>query len=643
MVEVLVVIVVFLVGILAIAQIFPRGFRILELNRRSSVASALARDSVERIKSNPEQLPEAILSVTYAGGNALPDPTRDSYDLGPVGDSIDGSGVLSRLGVPLGNWQRFTGANAMRRIVGETRQIPAPSLVGKSAPYYGSLVVLNNGPIDPDNGAVNAAAALRVYGPDLSRKLGQPNPLDLQDDSAYSVANPDVNSVSLWLPAGPQARTYLVSFSAYTTVGGISARRDYSYLQPVIVPVTAVNPATGSFPPFQVALATLLPVTDTLQSVVVSTVRVQRSFARVANTALFGAGDPYQFKLLNEYLGVILLSPSASGVSVVRSNGVREPLQVRFNYDVYDWRNLREDFRPTASSPFVHQLAVRGLKVGTENGPDGRPNGMLPSELAAPNGYLDMSATNDAEADNFVLMDMATGGVVYEKSALAPTTKLVVVDKSLGNVTLTTSNSSLAGLRAQILLPDGNRIEDVAMEGRSLRAIYRTKAEYAVQLLKAASQFSNTQDGANVFYDQYYIGGTGVVGGALTRVYFSKSNNGRKVNLGNVNFQSSASAGTRTMVGQDFLIGYPRDNDPTGLPCLDLRDVDPTATGFIYNSGSAVRDVRAASVAVRVIWNPTNLTLTNNGTTNLQKVEQWGREWRRNTNETFIQRSEIVR
>ncbi len=645
LVEVLVVIVVFLVGILAIVQIFPRGFRILELNRRGSVAAALAREAVEKIKSNPEQLPEAVLAVTYdATGVAQPRPDRDPYDLGPLGDSVRQNGNLYQGATLVGtDWTRFSGSNAMRRIVGETRQVPAPSLVGGSPLYYGGLLVLNYGPIDPDNGFANGAAALRVYGPDLTRKAGTPSALDLQDDSSYAVDNENTTGASVWLPTGPQARLYLVSFSAFTSVGGVVARRDYTYLTPISTVATAVNPATGTYPPSPTVLGTMLPATDVLQSVVVSSIRVQRSFNRVAKNAPFAVGDAYQYKLLSEYLGSILIAPEAHSVTIVRSNGVREPLQVRFNYDVYDWRILKEDFRPSSSVPYTYQLAVRGLKVATEVGPDGRGNGPLPFEGTPPAGYTDISPANAYLSDNFILVDLATGGVVSESVIGSPASRLIVVDKSLGTVTFSTQNAGMAGLRGQLLLADGTVLDNVPFEGRALRALYRAKSEYAVQLLKAPSQFSTTQDAANIFYDQYYVGGSGPVGGALTRIYFSRSNNGRKVNLGQLNYTRVGGGPVQNLVAQDFLLGYPRDNDPTGLPCLDIRDVDPAAMQFDWTSGSAVRDVKGASVAIRVLWNPETFNITANASANLQLVEQWGRNWRRNTNETFIQRGEIVR
>ena len=67
LIEVLVVIVIFLVGILAVVQIFPKGFQILLFSRNASVATALSRDEIERLKSRPDQLPDGIVAL-YPNG-----------------------------------------------------------------------------------------------------------------------------------------------------------------------------------------------------------------------------------------------------------------------------------------------------------------------------------------------------------------------------------------------------------------------------------------------------------------------------------------------------------------------------------------------------------------------------------------------
>ena len=65
LIEILVVIVIFLVGILAIAQIFPGGLNILRTTRNNTMATALARAEMERLKSQIDQLADAIVPARY--------------------------------------------------------------------------------------------------------------------------------------------------------------------------------------------------------------------------------------------------------------------------------------------------------------------------------------------------------------------------------------------------------------------------------------------------------------------------------------------------------------------------------------------------------------------------------------------------
>ena len=96
---------------------------------------------------------------------------------------------------------------------------------------------------------------------------------------------------------------------------------------------------------------------------------------------------------------------------------------------------------------------------------------------------------------------------------------------------------------------------------------------------------------------------------------------------------------------QDFVIRN-TPADPLG-PYVDITDVDGTATtldfyGNPYGSayGYAVRRVKGASVAVRVLWNPSFFSITSDSATNMQALDRWGRDWRRTTVETFLQRGE---
>lgn len=640
LIEVLVVIVVFTIGILAVAQIFPKGFRILDQSRRTAVAVALARDLGEQLKAHPESLPEEIVPVAEDGSGLLVvDPARSPYDLGPQGQLLTQAGVLtSASNVAFGDWQRLTGANVMRRVIGESAKISAPRQVGLTPEYYGSPTILQFGPIDYRPGSGN----MSVYGNDLVSHQGLPAAGDVRDDSEYFITNANTASISLSLPSGETGRNYRVSFSAYVTVGGQTQRQEFIGLGPVNV--AAQTPANGEYPLVTVALQTLINPTPLL-SVDTSTIRVQRFFDQIAKNASFVAAgetvpNPYKFKLLNESLGVLLFSPEAYNVSVLKPDGRHEALIARVNYDVYDWRIIREDFRVTSETPSLHELAVRGMKVSNEQGPDGRPNGLMFGEAApATAGFADMSSANAIASDNFMLVDLDTGGVYCEISKTVAGKRLISVDKSLGVITFTTLDASQAGTIGELLLPDGNT-RSVKLDGRAVRALYMTKNEFSAQVLKGAAQYRRATAPTNLGTAEYYAGPLG----DATKIYFSRSNQGRKINVGEIHYFRAGETTARALYSQDFLVDFPRvDASGLGLPAIDLKDVDPLAASLDYTSGYAARDIKGASIAVRVLWNPEIFRLQASPAANMTALEQWGRNWRRSTDDTFIVRAEVIR
>ena len=132
LIEVLVVIVVFLVGILAIVQIFPFGLDSLRASRAISLANSLARSEVQRLQGNSAQLPEAIVPTRTLGtGFQVLEPGHDPAILdAPTFTSasvrgIQSSGQLVVDGTPYGDWTRQSGANRVTRVLGEGRAVPA--------------------------------------------------------------------------------------------------------------------------------------------------------------------------------------------------------------------------------------------------------------------------------------------------------------------------------------------------------------------------------------------------------------------------------------------------------------------------------------------------------------------------------------
>ncbi len=639
LIEVLVVIVVFLIGILAIAQVFPKGFRILDWNRKATVAQTAIQDELARIKTHPDRLPDEIVPITTDSlGRYITDPTRSPLDLSTSATSVDATGTAYNGLLPIGTWQRSAAANLMRRVIGETQPIPAPGNVGTATGYFGGVIALQFGPIDYRPAEGN----LTVYGNDLVRKSGLPDVSDIRDDSEYFITSSAGSDVALNLPSGETARNYRVSFSAYiqVTSGGPVTRHEFAGIGPVTIP--AQVPTLGQYPLYAIAGQALLP-TVTLNSIDPSTIRVQRIFEQISKGASFSLvgetqPNPYRFKLINEQLGVLLMSPDAYNQSILRSDGKRESLVARINYDVYDWRILREDFRVTSESPSIKQLALRGLRVRGADGPDGNYIGLMFGEGPAAIGFTDVSAANAQDADNFLLMDLNTGGVYYEKT-VSTNINQIKIDKALGLVTFTSTVPSNPGITADLLLPDGTR-RAVRLDGRAVRAFYMAKSEFSLQVLKGASYYYRADSAVGLPSNGYFSGGVG----NSTSVYFSRSNQGRKVTCGQIYYLSSDDSSIHVLNGQDFAINFPRvDASGFGLPSIDIRDADPHAIGLDYSHGYAVRDVSGSSVAVRALWNPDSTSLDPVATNNLAKLEQWGRGWRRTTDETFLSRSEIIR
>ena len=142
LIEVLVVIVIFAVGMLAVMQIFPGGLRIMAEQRDRLLAQQLNRSLLQEAIGRSEGFPGQILPVRYslvAGKVVLSvDSNRRPNDLGVNAQTISQTGQATINGVTAGYWPLVSGANVFRRIVGEGHRITAPRQAGN---YFGSLLI----------------------------------------------------------------------------------------------------------------------------------------------------------------------------------------------------------------------------------------------------------------------------------------------------------------------------------------------------------------------------------------------------------------------------------------------------------------------------------------------------------------------
>ncbi|MFN3728795.1 MAG: hypothetical protein ACK4XJ_03680 [Fimbriimonadaceae bacterium] len=637
LVELLVVIVIFLVGILAVVQIFPGGFKVLSNTRNIAVAQALARDEIERIKSRPDQLPEQILPVRYVFNGSsfaiLADPNRSPGDLGPVGVELTENGdLIDAGGDSLGPWPYFVSSNVMRRVIGEGQVIPSPSNVGVTGVgEFGSLMSLQFAPV-----VFNPLfeSLFQVYGNDMDLRLGVPFRVR---DWIYYLDSWDSSEAVLYFPRSTtQFRSYRVSLVVYVNLGGTITSREFTDL------VVDVPPdLSGGHLAVLVSDLTTLGGGESLVAVDGDSIRVARRFEPLALTDTFDPTNPYQYKVLNSQLGQVLLNPAGYNYRERRGNRTL-PLVARASYDVYDWRILRQEFRVTRSVPPTQKLSVAPLMVSGNAGPDGRTfEGM--------NIILD-PAIGTVNPD-FILLDMETGGIyLYNTDAqVNPLLSAYRLDKSNGILMFNDlDNDPSNGIQARLAIQtaSGVVIQVVDVADRPVRALYMARDQWSVQATKAATNYTASYGLPGSA--QYYVGTSAAAAGlpplsgseSPTRIYFPRMDGGQKVVIGEVWYRDDNN-NVYQLRDQDFAVQTSPTDPVFGLPYVDITSVAPDALAFDFSRGYAVRRVRGAALQVRVLWNPNYFTLGADPQQNIQRLELWGQGWRRSSTETYLQKGDM--
>ncbi len=649
LVELLVVIVVLSIGILAVLQIFPSGLRILAYNRNAEIATKLAQDEAQRFVGRSDQMPESIDPVYYQY-----DPTSmtvktysdrfrrpGDYSLVNTG-SLDSTGnVVDSGGHTLGYWPYLSGPNLFRRVVGEGGRVPAPRQVGG---YYGGLMVLQFTPI-----AVNQLdpGKFQIYGADMNRLLGTPQTGETPQSFHYYVQNIDQpTNANLILPADSSIqKTYRLAMAFYVSKGGTTYKKDRDDIPITVAPITGggfytlslangdppINPATITGPPQNPAQG-WLDTGETFVSAELESIRVARQYEPILTPDTFS--DPYQYKLLDQSLGLILFSDQAYNTYELR-NGRRVPLEAHVNYDVYDWRVMRDEFRvPDGQVPQV-KLELGNWKILGHRDVDNTVyQGLSPF---IPDGK------SSSKRSDMIFMDMETGGIILPKSATrlsgGTPLELIHVDKSVGIATFyDADNDPNNGLTGEIVYPGSTLASDINLTGRSIRAMYESNGEWMTQVSMAPVQFNVSQT-PDPTVSEYYVGGTQVGAGSATRVYFPLSSAGQRVTIDQIWYTDPTNpTPLQSMNDQSFLI-QTKPADSTGLAYIDIHSVNPNASAFDTTTyGYAVSGVKGASITVRVLWNPTKFEFTTDPAQNLSNLEVWARSWRSTVAETYSRR-----
>ena len=699
LIEILVVIVVFLVGILALVQAFPPGLALLRTTRTNTVAATLAKAEMQRLLASDSQVPEMVTSVRYrSGGNIIQlEPGKNFSELMPeadvAGGVIDNTGNVLIGGLPIGKWEKVSGANQFSRVIGEGRQVPAPRAY---AGQFGSPIQLRYGPIYYSRttayptagpvGLIGTPGVVQVYGNDLVRRFGnidrlQPNPnsvprnwefyfSDASDaDNPNPAINPFQDEDQIWVGGVKDAtntdilQPLRISFSFGYDNGGSYSQYDVIILaDPAVLPNTICR-QVGNFWVFNLRQLVAQPGLyggsgfnpASFVGAEYGSCRVQRTFQEIPLEMAFDTANPYQFKMGTGQLGLIVVNPSAYNYKVRSFNGDIVPLEAKADYTVFDWRILHDDFRVpnpgglTFSSPSI-RLAIQGLMPRDSNSPDGLR--FIRQEGGVNVGGLGMrtpSINLTAEVQDFLLQDVESGQIILGNEP-GNANSGYTVDKSYGIVTFTDVTPGTPTIDAYLAteVTPGTWVATgapVTLNGRTVRAYYMSRSQIAVQMHKAATNYRHSGISvAGLRAGEFYVGASqldisATPIGQSDRIYFPLSDAGHRVVVGEIWFNRNGVVDVIrdqefSIDGVETLLGVPH-------AYMNIRAKTQNAPAdvisFDYSrNGYAVLKVKGASVKVRVLWNPDSFQVSTDNADNYNKLETWMRSYRKVETEGFI-------
>lgn len=645
LIEVMVSIVVFSVGVLAILRIYAPGFVALSVTRDYNIAQGLSRRSVDYLTTRGVDLPKQILSVRYefvqiSPGNwqllLVSDPNVSPDELGPGGDILeDGTiRILNGGGGPDAfiDWRFYNDANRSRRIIAEGSKIAAPRAVGNQ---FGSLRLLGFGPV------VDDPNLLLVYGSDMDGNVVVDSGINAQFDNPRPwTFLYDNDNNQIWLP-GQQNRdiSYKVNFSYWADVAGQHQKVDVIDFVVTVRSGFEYDPATNTVSPFDLRVLAGSP--PNWEGLVRDSISVNRLFDRIGVATPYDPSYPYEYKVLNGEIGMLLFNPIAYQYQERRGRQ-RIPLVAQVNYDVYSWHVLHEDFQVFRANTAQHKLPIERIKALNDVQNDKRRyNGL---GLAIPDGVGGFDVTRDV-----VVMDVDTGGIVspYPDPTNQTGPRCYKVDYLRGVLLFgspVTSDQELAPLITEVM-PDGSQtlITDLDPRGRNFRVYYQAHNDWAVQIQKPSATYSVVY-GLPLSVGQCYVGNTpGVNVGDRYRVYFPRCDVGMKVAIREIWYRDT-NGNLKAMRDQNFLIrpagiaGYP------DMGAIDIREGDSTAVACDFDTyGYAVRGVAGTTVRARSIWNTSQREdivgdAPQDIASRMNLHNAWGQNWRVVKVETYLTR-----
>ncbi len=621
LVEVLVTMAILVIGILAVARLFPYGFLSIQRTANISKAQAMSAQILSAYQT-PAQYIDA--GLPDANGQIIDVPGIQPDNLNPA-TGTELASLQSTLGFTLPSGfplYAFSNVNRIKYVHGETFTVPAanPAVhLLQLGPVYNVFNTLANVPSD----------SLVVHGSNLTPVAESSSPTT-DDPSAYpTLSSPDSYAIDYARGAiafypritnpgyAVPYRTFIMTYQGYSS----GATAPSAITLQIQVPDAPVPQAGQIVEPKWMAIngsntTVISPpglANGALPGIFPGSDQVSRMFRLVSTSPGVNqpfSSDPYEYGWLtpqetgNANVGSLIFNPLGRTAADVNGSGLvaQKPLQVFVDYLIFDNHILRDDRSFPASRPYDLQLSVSGIdQVGDPMTDQTTYDGL----------YHDIPGDTTLDEADLVIVNRHTGlpmyyannGTIYTYNVANPYSP--GTDLPVGTV----------DAKNGILTFQQTYIEANNLEGLPLRVLYRAHRAWGVQLQQAAAQYTPAATGAVPSSTTYYIGG-GAMGGSASRIYFSPSEEGKTVTLTDVYYATNLPgfiANDPTTYGHSYQVtaqvgqliqqvgGYP-------MVYIDISTVIPNATTLsAFPTGLSVRSIEGNSVKARVIWHD-NLT-----------------------------------
>ena len=430
---------------------------------------------------------------------------------------------------------------------------------------------------------------------------------------------------------------YRVTFAAQiNAASGVVGRT--IVLPSISIPSSSTPPSATNatcYCALSIAPSGFLGSGETLVSIDYNSLRVARDYDDITKAYFTGSPvqpfdsavntdgtprNPYQYIVVNSSLGLILVNPLAYGYIQQSVGGSAVALQARVDYDVYDWRVLKEDFRLPEAAPYQFQLKLTNIKhqFGTE-------------------------------ADNTAFQGIPSGGVVNAPASV------IVLDEDTGGVIASTGFTVNYHTGILNFNPNGTTMSETFLVPPSgtpgpttpwvtvtnpttpnatqhtFRVYYMGVGEWATQVTKGAANYLQVSS-TTPLPGQFYVGAaTTNFGPASTstcnnqlNINFAKADIGQTVSFDELWYQR-IDGSLQCARGQSAPVKV-----VGGVPSVLISDIDPLAKGADFSNGYAARAVvKGTSILVREFWNPNSVIFSKtSGANNLTPFNQWENGWR---------------